>query len=135
MKIDEIHEQALKDLKIDISNLDYESLRTHELYIKYLKMHSNEKMRLSYYTNKLNSAYKDCFRYYSGKSDEPFDEYIDKSDLKTYIFADEKYQLAKDRVTMQEEIVNYLEKLLKQISDRSWQIRNALEDIKFKNGG
>jgi len=135
MKIDEIHNEVLQDLKIDMSQLDYESLRTHELYIKYLKIHSNERMRLTYYNNKLNTAYKDCLRYYSGKADEPFDEYVDKSEIKHYIYADERYQDAKAKVTVQEELVNYLEKLLKQISERNWQIRNALEDIKFKNGG
>lgn len=135
MKLERIHNEVIKELGIDMSNLDYESLRTHELYIKYLKMHSLEKIKLAHYNNELNIEYKNALRFYSGKSTVPFDEFVDKADMKHYIYADEKYINSKNKVTMQQEVVIYLEKLLKQISDRNWSIRNALEDIKFKNGG
>lgn len=134
MKIEEIYKLAEDAKKFDISDLENESLRTTDLYLKFLKIHSIESLTLKQRENEKNIAYWKSYRYYSGKADEPFDEYVEKSDLKTYINADEKYIKSLNSYTLQDEKVKYLEKVLKGIQDRTWQARNAIEYLKFQNG-
>ena len=66
--------------------------------------------------------------------DKPFDLKILKADVGMYIDADIEYQ----EITQKEEyiktMVDYLERILKQITARQWEIRNTIEWKKFLHG-
>ncbi len=134
MKIEEIYELGEEVKRFDISDLENESLRTTDLYIKVLKVHSMESLVLRQKEDALNIAYKNAHSYYSGRSNKPYEFIVDKSDMKTYINADDDYIEVKKKYLLQEEKVKYLEKLLNGVKDRTWQARNAIEFLKFQNG-
>jgi len=143
MKLDEVFGQWKKDSKIDRNDLTGESLRISELHWKYLQIYTSEKLVF----NRKNADYKILFRlkfeYYLGTlSDEELKEKgwepnplrIIRQDLQTYIDADKDIVQANLMLLQQEEKVSALENIIKSINNRSYNINNALNDIKFKNG-
>ena len=65
---------------------------------------------------------------------KPFELRILKQDVELYIESDTEIIQKKDRVFVQEEKVNYLESIIKMISNRQYHIRDAITWRKFING-
>ena len=81
------------------------------------------------------------YEYFSGNSDpevyikDPFPKKIrDKDTLQKYLDADEKLSASSLKIEYYETMLNYLESILKQISNRTYQIKNAVEVMKFQAG-
>ena len=131
------------DLNIDKTELDTESLKTPQLHNKYLIMHSQEKLKLEQLLSERKIKRKDKWLYYTGKMSEeqlrfhgwePFDLTILKTDVDRFIDADNDIIKLGAKIILQEEVVNYLENVVKIISNRQWNIRAALDWIKFTQG-
>ena len=77
--------------------------------------------------------YKQKFEYYAGKApaqvyaEKPFNHKVLKGDLTTYIWADEDWLKIKQKIDYLTICINYLENILKQCSNRGFQIKNYLE--------
>ena len=140
MTLEELQEQVDKDLKINDTELDLESLKTPQLHNKYLKHYNNFKLLL----NRAESDYKILKRvkweFYTGKASpevhkqKPFNLKIMKSDIDKYLESDEDLIKAKQKIDYLETVVNYLDRTLKIIGGRDWQIRNSIEWRKFTSG-
>ena len=143
MLFDDIKKMAETDLKFNETELDTESLRIPQLHGKYLNMLYDEKLVLRKWRNELSSLLKLKWEYYTGKMSEeqlkelgwkPFELRILKQDVELYIESDTEIIQKKDRVFVQEEKVNYLESIIKMISNRQYHIRDAITWRKFING-
>ena len=143
MLFDDIKKMAEADLKFNETELDTESLRIPQLHGKYLNMLYDEKLVLRKWRNELSSLLKLKWEYYTGKISEeqlkelgwePFELRILKQDVDLYIESDPEVIQKKDRVFVQEEKVNYLESIIKMISNRQYHIRDAITWRKFING-
>ena len=143
MLFDDIKKMAETDLKFNETELDTESLRIPQLHGKYLNMLYDEKLVLRKWRNDLSSLLKLKWEYYTGKMSEeqlkelgwkPFELRILKQDVELYIESDTEIIQKKDRVFVQEEKVNYLESIIKMISNRQYHIRDAITWRKFING-
>ena len=67
--------------------------------------------------------------------DEPFPYKVrDKEDLKLYLEADEKISKIRLKIDYYDTMLKYLEEILKQISNRTYQIKNAIEWRRFSAG-
>ena len=64
----------------------------------------------------------------------PFDLKVLKSDVGIYIDSDEELQQLGQKEAYLETTVNYLEKVLREITNRNWTIRNTIEWKKFLHG-
>ena len=143
MKIEEILAHAEKDLKIDDTELDRESLRIPQLHNKYLVLLTNEKFTLKNLEIEYNKMNRLKWEYYTGKMDQeelkarnwqPFQLRILKQDIDIYMNSDDDLNKIKLNIDYQKEKVNYLESILKGIMNRHWQIRSAIDWRKFTNG-
>jgi hypothetical protein len=143
IKLSEIRTMAEQDMKIDGSSLDTESLRTPQIHNKYLSIMLDEKLILKKLESDLNVIKRNKWLYYSGKmSDEqlkdlgwePFDLAILRQDLDRFIDSDTQVIEITNKLELQKEKVNYLENLVKVISNRNWNIRSAIDWIKFTQG-
>ena len=83
----------------------------------------------------------DRYEYYTGKADpdvyieNPFPKKIrDKETLQKYLDADEKLSQICLKIDYYETMLNYIESILKMIQNRTYQIKNAIEVIKFQAG-
>ena len=136
MKIEDIEGLWDNDSKIDPYDLDSESLKIPELHNKYWKLLNVEILSLKY----LESQVTKLWAYYNGISiDENSNEVFNaklkhKDDINAFIDGDEKYQEVKSKVLLQEQKVKYIEAIIKELSQRTWNIRNAIEWHKFKGG-
>jgi hypothetical protein len=80
------------------------------------------------------------WEYYTGKAtpevyqEHPFDLKVLKVDVGIYLDADKELQQLGQKEAYLETTVNYLEKVLREITNRNWTIRNAIEWKKFLHG-
>ena len=140
MDLNEIQNEVDRDLKIDDTELDLESIRTPQLHNKYLKHYTKYSLQLKKAKDEYKSLYKFKWEYYTGKSDPevysktPFDLKILKGDLKLYTDSDEDLSKLRQRITYTKERVDYLRSVCKIVSDRNWAIKNSMDWLKFKEG-
>ena len=140
MRFDELQKMADVDLKIDDTELDLESIRTPQVHNKYLKIYTQSCLQLKRVRDERKVLYRDKWEYYTGKSApdvyqaKPFDLKILKVDVGIYIEADSEYQEIGQKEAYLEKMVDYLERVLKEINNRNWNIRNTIEWKKFLHG-
>lgn len=143
MTLNEIIEQTKQDLKFDDTELDQESLRIPQLHNKYLNFYHEEKLRFQGYKTNYSRMFKLKWEYYTGKLSEdqlkelgwePFDLKILRQDVDIYLEADKDLIELKNKMSIQEEKVEYLSSVLKGIMNRQFHIRDAIAWRKFLNG-
>ena len=105
MNLDEIQSQAEKDLKIDDTELDVESLNTPILHAKYLKHYSTYSLMLTKAQSEYSQLYKQKWIFYTGKADPEeykkvnFELKVLRQDVSTFIEADEEIIKQKQKVS------------------------------------
>ena len=143
MNIDQIKAQADIDTIINPSNLDEESIKIPQVHNKYLCILMDEKIVLEALESKLKLLRRDKWLYYSGKMSEeelkqkgwkPFDLNILKQELDRFIDSDIDVINLSNKVFVQKEKVNYIESVIKIISNKIWNIRANIDWIKFTQG-
>ena len=140
MTLEELQVQADKDLVIDDTELDTESLKTPILHNKYLQYYNKFNLLLKKSQWEERTLQREKWEYYTGKSDpsvykeKPFDLKVLKNDVHIYINADEDIQKIQAKIIYLEAIVNYLEQILRMINNRSFTIKNAIEWRRFTSG-
>lgn len=143
MNIDQIKAQAEIDTVIDTNHLDDEASRIPQIHNKYLCILMDEKLVLESFDSKLKILRRDKWLYYSGKLSqeelkqkgwEPFDLNILKQDIDRFIDSDIDIINLGNKVFLQKEKVNYIESVIKIISNKIWNIRSSIEWIKFSQG-
>ena len=142
MNLSEIQDQVKRDLKINDLELDIESLRIPRLHTKYLQLLTENSLKLKKVNAELAVLKRNKWIYYTGKASE--DVYKEKGDFpltlktkdeeRTFIDADEEIQKKKSEVEYYETAVEYLQEIVKQIGQRNFQIKNAIEWRKFEAG-
>ena len=140
MNIDELYNEIERDLKIDDTELDLESIRTPQLHNKYLKIYTTHSLQLKRLQDEYKILYRVKWEYYTGKAspetykEKPFDIKVLRADIGIYIDADVDLQQLSQKVTYTKQITDYLERILREINNRNWTIRNTIEWKKFLHG-
>jgi len=135
VEIDKIQEYWAKDCLIDNTELGRESLKVPELFNKYLKIYTNEKLLLVKINSEYQTLKKEKWEYYLGKSTVPHPTKVMRQDIDIYLDADSELVKKKNYREYQREKLLMLEKILKSIEIRGFSIKNALDWIKFIAGG
>jgi hypothetical protein len=140
MRFDELQDMADVDLKIDDTELDLESIRTPQVHNKYLKIYTKSCLQLKQVRDERKVLYRNKWEYYTGKAApevyqaKPFDLKILKTDVGIYIDSDPEYQEIGQKEAYIEKMVDYTERVLREINNRNWTIRNTIEWKKFLHG-
>jgi hypothetical protein len=131
------------DLRIDESDLASESLRTPQLHNKYLMLLMRLKNKKDKVENEYKVLEKNKWLYYTGKMSEeqqkelgwePFDLNILRTDVDRILYADIELIELQNKLNEITRIINYVEDIVKIISNRQWSIRSAIDWMKFTNG-
>ena len=134
---------AFDDVQIDNTSLDRESSIIPQQHNKYLSILSDEKLVLARYEADLNILRKNKWLYYSGKLSEeelsehgwePFQLNILRNDVDRFLESDQDLIDLVLKVALQKEKVNYVESVVKIISNKIWSIRASIDWIKFTQG-
>ena len=130
-----------KDSKIDIDNLHTESLKIPTLHAKYYDVYNNLYLLRKKAEQQRKNIRHERHQYYSGKADpdvyvqNPFPKKVrDKNDMERYLSADEKLSNSSLKLDYYDTMLRYLEEILKQISNRTYQIKNSIDYMKFQSG-
>jgi hypothetical protein len=130
-----------QDSKMDPDNLHTESLNTPTLHAKYFDLYNNILLLKKKAEQKKRNIRHQKYEYYTGKADpdvyieNPFPKKIrDKDALQKYMDADESLSQASLKVEYYDVMLSYLQDILKMIHNRTYQIKNALEFMKFASG-
>ena len=143
MTLEELRNMASKDLKIDETELDTESLITPQIHNRYLIIFTDEKLILEKLEGDFKIMNRDKWLYYTGKMSQeeldernwqPFHLNILKTDIEKFLYSDEDMIKLSHRVTLQKEKVKYIESVIKIINNRQWYIRSAIDWMKFTQG-
>lgn len=140
--LDELKEFAKTELVIDEHDLDTESLRTPRLHTRWLDLLSSAAIKLKSIQNMQKKLYMERWKYYSGTAtDKYYADYgvfhnkILKTDINIYLDSDDILCEAKELLDIHEQIVDFCERTVKEISSRTFHIRAAIDWRKFASGG
>tara|TARA_A100001515_G_scaffold134879_1_gene125387 strand:- start:154 stop:588 length:435 start_codon:yes stop_codon:yes gene_type:complete len=143
MKLETIYEHWSSDSKIDRTELGNESIKIPQLHAKYFKFYSEERLRLKQYESEYKILYKRKFEYYMGTMDEGEQKNLGwepqllkilRTDLPTYIDADQDIINLNLKISMQKEKIDVLDNIIRTINNRGFQIKNVIDWEKFKTG-
>lgn len=143
MTLDQMMEEWRKDASIDTTELGNESTKIPELHSKYLKIYFDERRKLKAMEFQSKDLYLKKYEYYNGKMSqdeldelnwEPFVKRLMKNEIDLYLESDKDIITGNIKVVNQKEKLNFLEEVLKNINQRNFQIKNAIEWKKFTNG-
>ena len=141
INLDKIQSMWQEDCKIDIDNMHEESIKVPQLHSKYHEILNNLILLRTKAQKIQKSVRHERYEYYSGKADpdvyerEPFPKKVrDKDALNRYMDADDRVSEANLKVEYYDVMINYTESILKQISNRTYQIKNSIEWHKFQAG-
>ena len=141
MNLEQIQEMWQKDSVIDPDNLHDESLKIPQLHCKYYTVYNTvtllrEKARDSY-----NRVRLERYNYYTGKAsaevyaEEPFPYKVREKDaIQRHLEADEKLTTLDLKIRYYDATLKFLEEIIRVISNRTYQIKNAIEWHRFQQG-
>ena len=143
MKLEEIQELWNRDREIDISELATESIRIPQIHDKYLKIYVDEKIKLRKLQLNLTKISKMKSDYYSGRMSQeeldslewqPFLVKVLKGEVNSYVESDDDIIKLKETIALMEEKINYIDSVIRMINNRGFQIKSAIDWIKYKDG-
>jgi len=141
LSLESIQEMWEKDAKIDRDNLHEESLNIPSLHAKYFELYNTIFLLRKKAEQQRKNIRHERYEYFSGKSDpdvyieNPFPKKIrDKDTMTKYLDADEKLSNSSLKIDYYDTMLVYLESILKVIQNRTFQIKNAIEFMRFNSG-
>ena len=139
--LETIQEMWEKDAKIDRDNLHDESLNIPSLHAKYFQIYNTIFLLRKKAEQQRKNIRHERYEYFSGKAEpdvyiqNPFPKKIrDKDTITKYLDADEKLSNASLKIEYYDTMLTYLESILKVIQNRTYQIKNAIEFMRFNAG-
>ena len=141
MNLEKIQEMWERDATIDPDNLHNESLKIPQLHSKYYTIYNTisllrEKARETY-----NRIRLERYNYYTGKAtaevyaEEPFPYKVREKDaIQRHLDADDKMNKIDMKIKYYDVMLKFLEEIIRAVSNRTYQIKNAIEWNKFQAG-
>ena len=139
--LDDLQKMWEKDSEIDRDNLHEESLKIPSLHAKYFQLYNTIFLLRKKAEQQRKNIRHERYEYFSGKADpdvyvkDPFPKKIrDKDTMQKYLDADEKLANSSLKIEYYDTMLTYLESILKVIQNRTYQIKNAIEFMRFNAG-
>jgi hypothetical protein len=139
--LEKIQEMWENDAKIDPDNLHTESLNIPVLHAKYFDLYNTIVLLRKKAEQQKKNIHHERYEYFSGKADpeiyveNPFPKKIrDKETMQKYLDADDKLSSINMKICYYDTMLYYLESILKVIQNRTYQIKNSIEFLRFNAG-
>tara|TARA_E500000331_G_scaffold249749_1_gene240180 strand:- start:1185 stop:1607 length:423 start_codon:yes stop_codon:yes gene_type:complete len=134
MNLETIQSMWEKDSQIDIIKLHEEAARIPSLHAKYWDVYNSLKLLKEKAQSQESKVKLDRHNFYTGKSSkevyeaEPFPYKVrEKEAIKRYMDADERVQTIVLKIKYYDIMLSYLEDIIKQINNRSYQLKNIID--------
>ena len=139
--LDTIQKMWEQDSKIDIDNLHTESLNIPILHSKYFDLYNTINLLKKRAEQQKKKIRHERYEYFTGKADpeiyleNPFPKKIrDKETLQGYLDSDENLSQVNLKIEYYETMLTYIDSILKMISNRTYQIKNSIDFLRFQSG-
>ena len=141
MNLEQIQEMWEKDSKIDPDNLHDESLKIPQLHSKYYTLYNTITLLRESAREQYSKVRLERYNYYTGKApaevyvEEPFPYKVREKDaIQRHLEADDKMNKVDMKIKYYDIMLKFLEEIIRNISGRTYQIKNAIEWNKFQAG-
>ena len=141
MNLEQIQEMWENDSKIDPDNLHDESLKIPQLHSKYYTLYNTITLLRERAREQYNKVRLERYNYYTGKAtaevyaEEPFPYKVREKDaIQRHLEADDKMNKVDMKIKYYDIMLKFLEEIIRNISGRTYQIKNAIEWNKFQAG-
>ena len=141
MNLEQIQDMWEKDSKIDPDNLHDESLKIPQLHSKYYTLYNTITLLRERAREQYSKVRLERYNYYTGKAtaevyaEEPFPYKVREKDaIQRHLDADEKMNKVDMKIKYYDIMLKFLEEIIRNISGRTYQIKNAIEWNKFQAG-
>ena len=130
-----------QDAVIDGTDLTRESLLIPQLHAKYSRFLVQEQRLLKSAEGMLDRKEMELFKYYTGdgtdeqyKTKNNLNKRVPKSEAHLHVKNDEEYANVSTSVHNQSIKVDLIKDYIRQLNQRTFIIKNAIDNEKFKNG-
>ena len=141
MNLEQIQEMWEKDSKIDPDNLHDESLKIPQLHSKYYTLYNTITLLRERAREQYNKVRLERYNYYTGKAtaevyaEEPFPYKVREKDaIQRHLEADDRMNKVDMKIKYYDIMLKFLEEVIRAVSNRTYQIKNAIEWNKFQAG-
>ena len=141
MNLEQIQEMWEKDSKIDPDNLHDESLKIPQLHSKYYTLYNTITLLRERAREQYSKVRLERYNYYTGKAsaevyaEEPFPYKVREKDaIQRHLEADDKMNKVDMKIKYYDTMLKFLEEVIRAVSNRTYQIKNAIEWNKFQAG-
>ena len=141
MNLEQIQEMWEKDSRIDPDNLHDESLKIPQLHSKYYTLYNTITLLREREKEQYSKVRLERYNYYTGKApaeayvEEPFPYKVREKDaIQRHLEADDKMNKVDMKIKYYDIMLKFLEEIIRNISGRTYQIKNAIEWNKFQAG-
>ena len=141
MNLETLQELWKEDCKIDDDLYCEESLKIPRLHQKYMEYYNTFSLMKKEKDGDYRRLLKEKWLYYKGKApssvykEMPFDfKLTTKEEINMFIESDDDIMKLQYRIDYIEQTLLYLDSVLRMINNRNFQIKNAIDWEKFKNG-
>ena len=141
MNLDKIQEMWEKDSFIDPDNLHDESLKIPQLHAKYYTVYNTITLLREKAKDQYSKIKLERYNYYTGKAEpevyekEPFPYKVREKDaIQRHLDADERLTTVELKIRYYDATLKFLEEIIKNVSNRTFQIKNAIEWNRFQAG-
>ena len=141
MDLETIQSMWEKDSHIDPDNLHDESLKIPQLHSKYYTLYNTITLLREKAREQYNKVRLERYNYYTGKApaevyaEEPFPYKVREKDaIQRHLEADDKMNKIDMKIKYYDVMLKFLEEIIRAVSNRTYQIKNAIEWNKFQAG-
>ena len=141
MNLQNLQKMWKTDSKLDDDLHDNDSLAIPQLHMKYMEFHNTYSLMKKEREIEMRRLIKDKWLYYKGKApssvykEMPFDlKLTTKEEITMFIEADEEIGKLQFKIDYIDQVLAFLDGVLRMINNRTYHIKNAIEWKKFQNG-
>lgn len=143
MTFEELMESWSKDCEVDFTNIGTAALDIAKLHSKYYKIYIGEKSKYLRQVEQHKKLRLDKYEFLTmGPTEEtknlgwrlPPQGRILKAEVQQYLDADPDIQASNLKMALMKEKVDFLDSIIKSLPQRGWNLKVALEHLKFVNG-
>jgi hypothetical protein len=143
MDIMELFEEWEKDGEFNKADLSKESLNIPKLHNKWYKVYMTERLKFKRLESELKTLKAEKWEFYLDGPTEEHDALgwelppkgkILRGDIQHYLDKDKDIVELTLKIAYQYEIVDFCDAVLKMINNRGFQIKSAIDFLKFTNG-
>ena len=141
MNLENLQDMWRSDSKLDEDLHDNDSLAIPQLHMKYMEFHNKYSLMKKERDIEMKRLIKEKWLYYKGKApssvykEMPFDlKLTTKEEISMFIEADEDIAKLKYKIEYIDQVLFFLDGVLRMINNRTYHIKNAIEWKKFQSG-